>query len=61
MKLQGQVNRHSIVGAIVSTKTAPKMPTSEVDQGSDSASSTATMSLVFDHAAGSRHVAKCEG
>jgi hypothetical protein len=48
-------SRKSSVGATVSSKTTPKMPTSEVDQGSDSAIRIATISALFAQAAGLRH------
>src|ERR1700722_1213454 len=43
----------SIAGSITSTSTTPKIPTSEVDQGSDKARSTATISAAVIQAAGS--------
>ena len=45
----------STVGSITSTVTTAKIPTSEVDHGSDSASSTTKISAVVIQAAGSRH------
>src|SRR5579872_7011337 len=44
----------SIVGSITITSATPNIPTSEVDQGSEAASSTATISTVVIQAAGSR-------
>src|ERR1700761_5824734 len=45
----------SIVGSITTTSTTANMPTSEVDHGSEAASSTAKTSTVLIQAAGSRH------
>ena len=39
---------------MTTSRTVPKIPTREVDQGSDTAISTATRSALFDQAAGSR-------
>src|ERR1700722_11140826 len=44
----------SSVGTTVTSHTAEKMPTSEVDHGSESAISTAQISAVFAQATGSR-------
>ena len=44
----------SSVGATAISQMIAKMPTSDVDQGSESAIRTATISAVLAHAAGSR-------